>query len=167
MGKKTWAKKNAHTDTLGTDWKWELYAKSWTRRFKILDKPLPDGEKWVILHRDSRVNRTHDSVRTQRQVSPKWVPSKSQVSPIFLRTRMGAGREGLWSDSDGESDSERDRIKHWKLRQLLKVLQVLFLFWTRIERIILCERKWPWLRSWWAPIEISNERTNWPWINVK
>ena len=49
--------------------------------------------KAVPLQCDSRVSHAHDSVRTQRRVSPKQVPSKSQVSPIFCRTRMGDRRE--------------------------------------------------------------------------
>ena len=41
------------------------------RTFRVWGKVENEAEKAVPLHRDSRVNRTHDSVRTQRQVSPK------------------------------------------------------------------------------------------------
>ena len=38
---------------------------------RVWGKVENEAEKAVPLHRDSRVNRTHDSVRTQRQVRTK------------------------------------------------------------------------------------------------
>ena len=63
----------------------------------LLTHSLSIFGKAVTLQCDSRRIALHYSVRAHRQVSPKQVPSKSQVSPIFWLTRMGGKRVVLWS----------------------------------------------------------------------